>query len=235
MLRIAICDDVQTHSQSLSLLLTQLAPQLGKPVLFQEGKELLKALDGGAFFDLLFMDIELGQESGIQLAGKINKTLPGAQIVFVTGNVINAVDVDEAEHIYFLTKPVNPDKLQSALNRALSRLSALPQRRLALILRGGGSAMISSETIVYCERTKRTTAIVCSNQTLYTPENLEELENMLPVPVFSRPHNSFLVNLARVVRLDRTSVQMDNGSVLSISNQRRTGFREALSSFIAQS
>lgn len=234
MLSVAICDDLIAHSVQLREELEKLLPVNANICTFSSSGDILDACKQGAAFDLFFLDVELGAESGITLAKTMHQLFPFAEIIFITANIVNAVDVGEATHTYFLTKPILPEKLERALNRALERIGQQTDRRLSIALRGGGCGVVSSGRILYCERTKRTTAIVCSEQTLYTPDNLDMLEQMLPKILFSRPHNSFLVNLMHVVRLERTAVFLDGGMEISVSSQRKKEFRDALARYIAQ-
>ena len=117
--KIAICDDIPLHSEHLRELLC--ADENGvhaSITTYACAAELLHAMEK-ATYDVLFLDVELGSESGIQLAQTINERMPQAQIVFVTANITNAVDVGEANHTYFLTKPVDPQKLLRARDEKL--------------------------------------------------------------------------------------------------------------------
>ena len=231
MLSIAICDDMPEHSVRLHALLNAALPPESSISEFQSAEALTRSFETCAY-DLFFLDIELGSDSGIQLAKRINDRFPHAQIVFVTANIINAVDVGEANHTYFLTKPVDPAKLKSALDRVTRQMQGNAGQRLSVTLRGGGSAILAAGDILYCERTKRTTTLMCVGETLISPESLEELEAKLPKLLFARPHNSFLVNLAHVGKLERTAVYLDNGASVSVTNQRKKEFRAALAEYV---
>ena len=234
MLSIAICDDLPEHSDRLKLLIDQQLSTEASVLTYSSAGALLNALDKGATFDLCFLDVELGADSGISLGSEINRRLPSAQIVFVTANIINAVDVGEAAHTYFLTKPVAPEKLKRALERSMERILRQTDRRLTVTIKGGGTGVVSTGDVLYCERTKRNTDVVCVGRTLQTAEDLTELEAKLPRLLFARPHNSFLVNLMHVSKLERTEVHLDNGVTLSVSNQRKVEFRAALAAYVTK-
>lgn len=234
MLQIAICDDIQEHADLLLSLLKQQVGALFEADIFDSPDALLAALRENRCYDVFFLDVELGEESGVALAKTLNGLMPAAQIIFVTANIMNAVKVSEANHIYFLTKPVEPDKLKSAFLRAVSMLRAQVDKRISVPLRGGGTALLSSGKIIYCERIKRMTAVHCADGVSETPLSLAHLEESLPSLLFARPHNSFLVNLMHVQKSDWQHVYLDGGAVLSISNQRRDGFKDALAAYVAR-
>lgn len=234
MLKIALCDDIPAHSAHLLSLLEGEAHMPFEAAVFASSDELLAAIGAQQYFDLFFLDIELGKESGVDLARQINTQLPMAQIIFVTANIMNAIEISEANHIYFLLKPVDADKLHMAVLRATATLRAQTDKHLSLPLRSGGDAVVSSGQIIYCERVLRVTTIICKEETLYTPLSLATLEDSLPKLLFARPHNSFLVNLMHVARTDWQHVYLDNGAVLSLTTHNRTAFREALAAYAAQ-
>ena len=233
MLKIALCDDIPEHNDHL---LSLLESQMSSPVetaVFSSPSKLLDALGAQQSFDLFFLDVELGEENGVDLAREINRILPSAQIVFVTSNLVNAVQVGEANHIYFLVKPVEPDKLRRALSRALQTLQAQTDKRVAVQLKNGGDAYVPVGQIIYCVRNLRVTTMVCTNTTLVTPLSLIALEEVLPKTMFARPHNSFLVNLMHVVRVDWLHVYLDNDVAVSLTNHNRAAFRDALAAYVS--
>ncbi len=234
MLRIALCDDIPAHSKQLLSLLESEVSTPFEAAAFASPDELLAALDAQQYFDLFFLDIELGEASGVELARRINARLPMAQIIFVTANIMNAVEISEANHTYFLLKPVEAGKLRRAFLRATAALCSQTDKRLSLPLRSGGDAVVSSGKIIYCERVLRVTTVVCTDETLYTPLSLTALEDSLPKLMYARPHSSFLVNLMHVSRTDWQHVYLDNGAALSLTTHNRTAFREALAAYAAQ-
>lgn len=233
-LQIAICDDIPQHSEHLAGMLAASGLVRDATVsTFETAQSLLAAMCGGAAFDILFLDVELGSENGIHLAQQINEKQPFVQIIFVTANLVNAIDVDEAKHVYFLTKPVDAEKLRRALERALQPIATRADKRIRVALHGAAEAFFSAGQILYCERIKRTTTLLCVDGAHYTSEKLDYFEAALPERMFARPHNSFLVNLLHVRSIERFCVHMDNGMVLPVSNQRRIGFRKAMAAFVS--
>lgn len=75
--------------------------------------------------DLLFLDINIQQESGFAIAEYINRNFPEMMIVFTTGFEGFAVHGYAYEPLDFLTKPVNELRLEKTLSRALARRSHL--------------------------------------------------------------------------------------------------------------
>ena len=77
MLQIAICDDNRADGQMMKALLSESLQIMGEPGcchIFQNGKALEYEVEDGQDFDLLFLDIELGDEDGFLLAKRLQSS-----------------------------------------------------------------------------------------------------------------------------------------------------------------
>ena len=82
--------------------------------------------------DLLLLDIEMPGLDGIDVARALAGRRPSPAVVFITAFDQFAVAAFEVEAVDYLMKPVNPDRLQKALDRArdhLERRQISPQPR----------------------------------------------------------------------------------------------------------
>ena len=70
---------------------------------------------------IALMDIQLGStdETGITLARELFPAGSETSVIFITGYMEYVSDVYEADHIYFLKKPVEKEYLKRALDKAL--------------------------------------------------------------------------------------------------------------------
>ena len=67
--------------------------------------------------ELVFLDIEMGEMNGLEVAGIIRNKLDNVEIVFVTAYSQYAVDAFEANAIDYLLKPIVPKRLGKAISR----------------------------------------------------------------------------------------------------------------------
>ncbi len=73
-------------------------------------------------FDIVIMDIELDNDSGIDLTIETNRVLPFCQIIYLTSYIQYVSDVYETDHIYYINK-VDFDKYFSkAINKAVTNI-----------------------------------------------------------------------------------------------------------------
>ena len=75
MLRIAICEDEKVHEKILVDLIGRYPFETDYFLTtFQYGYELIEASNKGMKYDIIFLDMRLGQEDGIDIANEIRKT-----------------------------------------------------------------------------------------------------------------------------------------------------------------
>lgn len=83
---------------------------------FSASEDVIAALDGSPA-DIAFLDIELGDISGIELAKKIKAAYPFCNIVFCTGYKTHAIEAFDLGACDYLVKPINEEKLRHSLSQ----------------------------------------------------------------------------------------------------------------------
>ena len=88
MLKIAICDDDLGFTGSLENLVLEESQSMGIRVntdVFSDGKTLLKSIQSGERYGLIFIDIEMEQVDGISAARKIRETDHSVLFIYISG------------------------------------------------------------------------------------------------------------------------------------------------------
>lgn len=85
--------------------------------------------------DVIFLDIRMPQESGLQFAEELSKRDSPPLIIFVTAHSQHAIDAFRLHALDFLLKPVADQHLQQAIERAQQMLDLRQQANLAQALR----------------------------------------------------------------------------------------------------
>lgn len=178
--------------------------------------------------DILLMDISLPDGSGIELAQRLKARYPQLKVIFITGRIEYALDIFEAEPVYFLGKPISDEKLRSALNAACAAIEQ--DRSACLTLRTKGEvARVRYSGILYLESVGRTVLVHEAGGVRETYGKLSDLEPALP-PCFLRCHQSFIVNMDRVKRLGAGGFLLAGDVEVPISHQK---YRETKDRFLA--
>lgn len=229
MYRLAICDDNPADADYVTSLIREWNQKAGIPLRIDQylsAEAFLFAYEGDDSVDVLFLDIEMGAMSGIQLAKKLRAMNSGLQIVFVTGYMEYIDQGYDVEALHYLIKPVTGEKLGAVLDRAMARLMA---RGHALTLSAAGSRVrLLLHEIRYLEVMKNYVTVYAEDGREYSVKRtLNELERELD-DGFYRIHRSIIVNLRFVKKVTKSEVVLKDGTELPLSRKSYDGLNQAL-------
>ena len=151
--------------------------------------------------DLLFLDIEMDQIDGIELAKHIKSIHPHILIIFVTGHPGFALEGYEVYPVDFLIKPINILRLEKSLNKVKEIKSLKPIKNDYKIGINSDSSirMVNISDILYIEKKGRKISVVCKkNEVIYSKESIKKLEILFASFDFYSPHQSFLVPIKQI-------------------------------------
>lgn len=213
--RAAICDDSAADAQYVKTLLEGWAGERELPLhteVFPSAEAFLFAYAEDKDWDLLLLDIEMGQMDGVTMAKTVRRENEAVQIVFVTGYSDYIAEGYEVNALHYLMKPVDPQKLTSVLDRAWEK--GLREERRLNLERGGELVRIPLREIQYLEVQKNYVTLHAKAE--YTVKRtLAEFEAELDDRFF-RVGRSIMVNLDHVRRVTRTEVYLDRGAALPL-------------------
>ena len=216
MYRLAICDDEQADVVYLQSFLEKWAEST-RTVLkiesYPSAEAFLFQYEEDKAFDLLLLDIEMGEMSGVELARKIRQENHAVQIIFITGYMEYIAEGYDVEALHYLHKPVTAEKLYAVLDRAAERLKA-KEKALCLVL-PGMVARVPFHEIRYLE-VQRNYVTVQGAEAYTVKKTLSELEEELDES-FCRTGRSYIVNLRFVKKITRTQVILKDGKELPLS------------------
>ena len=216
-LRIGICDDTPEWREKAGDIIKNCTGQMQKKVelySFQNGSELLS--EEHPRMHIVFMDIEMPGENGIDLAMEVNRKWPECQIVYLTNYWSYAMDVYETRHVYYIVKEKFEEKLLGVLEKAVQQLQK-QNRRIILQCHGGVKANLKLDDILYFERDRRITYVVTQEKEYVVDEKIQEIEERITSDDFVRCHTSFLVNFSYVKECTKKKMLLENGKIVDIS------------------
>lgn len=117
--RVAIIDDDDCMRQALFFQLTSAGFEV---TAYSSAEELLEAVDAKEF-DCVVADIYLPRMNGLQLQEELNRTIPYASIVFITGHGDLSLGMHAMRKgaVDFLEKPIDDEALLSSIARGAHR------------------------------------------------------------------------------------------------------------------
>lgn len=165
-------------------------------------------------WDILLLDIEMGDLDGVALARRIREDNASVQLVFVTGYPDYMAQGYEVAALHYLLKPVREKALFAVLDRAEKAIQKQP--RFLILPVDGETLCLCVEDIQYAEAFSHTVELHTAGSVYGIQMNIGQLEERLGTG-FVRCHRSYLVNLADISRLSRTEVFLDSGKSLPLS------------------
>jgi two-component system LytT family response regulator len=238
-----IADDEPLARERLRLLLADDA-EVDIAGECRNGREVVEALKQKRH-DVLFLDIEMPGSSGFEVVEQVG----AAQMpitVFVTAHNHYALKAFEVHALDYLTKPVEPERLRSALARVKERVAAhaalMTQEQLKSMLAalGTGTAerkeypkrlvvpnaakdsFVNVDEIEWIEAADYYSCIHAGSRNLMLRETIKQLAETLDPRKFVRVHRSTIVNIDQVREILREGrsegwVLLSNGRKLKMS------------------
>ena len=226
-MKLVICDDNPADIDYITGLVGEWRRQTGAGVeilSFPSAEALLFAWEENRDMDILLLDIEMGEISGMKLARHLRRAGAAMQIVFITGYMDYIAEGYDVEALHYLLKPVTGERLGQVLDRALERIRTR-EHMLWLTLQDG-VVRLSVYEIRYLEVMRNYTT-VHGAEDYSVKRSLNDLERELDGGVY-RIHRSFIVNLRFVKRITRTEVILKDGTALPLSRKHYEGLNQAL-------
>lgn len=189
-------------------------------------EDLVHYVENNKDVNAVFMDILVDDEAlGIEMAKEINRVCEDAQIVFLTGYLHYATDIYDTRHIYFVLKTELRMRLASIFEK-IEKAAISDNPNMIHIKKGRQNLVLKESQIRYIERDKRISRIYYDNQIYIVQDKMPELEEMLHSPDFIRCHNSYIVNLRHVLKLEQKTIMLKDGAEIPISRARNFEVRE---------
>lgn len=195
-----------------------------------------KPLDALAFLesqsiDLIFLDIQMPQITGIQLSKIIN---PKTQIIFTTAYSEFALDSYEVDAVDYLLKPIPFERFYKALNKlkvddnSLFHGAVVSENYLFVKTDAKHSfKKVYLKELQFIEGLKNYVSLQLENEQIITQSTMKHLMERLPSTDFQQIHKSFIVAMSSIKRIDNDSVWIHERQ-LPIGNTYRKHFFEVV-------
>ena len=203
--------------------------------------------------DVVFLDIQMPVMSGFEVLNRLNGGYLPA-IVIVTAYDQHAMQAFEAGAVDYLLKPIRPERLIQAVERAtkivrnplqaaeklaeLQKILPTNDRRTGTARKFVGRLdedffLLSPEEIVAFQAEGDTTWIITANQRLRATQNLKSLEDRVAGSSFRRIHRNALVNVDQIRKMSmltsqRWLVTLNNGQEFIVSKRQARNVRDVL-------
>ncbi|WP_370087613.1 LytR/AlgR family response regulator transcription factor [Ekhidna sp.] len=240
MIKGLIVDDEPRAIKGLQILIEQYCPEItliGSANNINEAYKIIVQKEP----DLIFLDINMPNGSGIDLLKRLNKTSQ-AKVIFTTAYDEFAITALRLSALDYLLKPVDKAELISAIEKykelaktdeRLNILSELIENKVSdrfSINTVDGIYILKYADVNFLSSEKNYTKFHLADSTMIASKPLGEYEKLLSDKNFVRLHRSYLVNMDKIVEYDKKqgSVVLENGVSVEVSRNKKDYLIEKL-------
>jgi two-component system LytT family response regulator len=244
MIKAIIVENEAGAANALSKLIQLHCPEVELMGIFNKVADAVKAVSIHSP-QLVFLDIELNEESGFDLLEKIES--PNFDVVFTTAYSSYALRAIKASCLDYLLKPIAVDELKAVIQKVNKKqnLSDFPAqlRNLMQTLKNpehepklcipssDGYVFLEKSEIVMCQAEGNYTIIYnLAGEKIICSKNIGFIEELLDSHMF-RCHKSFLINVDHVKKFeggDNMRVLLKSGLQAEVSTRKKHEFLERL-------
>lgn len=235
-----IVDDEERARNAIAKMVSIYCPQLkiaGTAANIEEAEEKVEKLNP----DLVFLDIDIGTTTAFDLLEKTG--VDRFQIIFITAFSEYAIRAFELSAIDYLLKPVDPERLTQAVEKALKQkdqgslqtqfsnlFQNLSEPRKLVISTQDGMYAFELEEIVRCEADGNYTRFFFKKtNSLVVATTLMDYERKLGVHGFFRVHKKHLINTQYFRKIEKSPadlVELTTGDKIPLAWRRKEDLTE---------
>lgn len=235
MINIAICDDdvaLTGYAEKLVFDLGQSLQQKLDVTVFFSGEELVEHIsESEIIFDIILMDIEMGELSGVDAGRKLREKIEYDQtfLIYISSHNSYYREIIDLNVLCFIQKPFNITEFNLKLTKAIQKVEnrlLYPQAHDFVFEKGGGKISVPIKSIMYFESELRKIHLYSTLNTYTYYSSLDNEERKLPSDLFCRIHRSNIVNFAHITQITAQTVTI-SGQTLNISVKYRESTKRA--------
>lgn len=168
--------------------------------------------------EVVFVDVDLNGESGLDCAKVIAELAPMTKIIFATAHSEYMANAFEIYAFDYLVKPFNMERVNRTLSKVresmerhtpesredgLEEVTHSQKYKDKLLIKGKEQVVfVDTRDIIMVERVNSQTNIITANEEYKTSVSLSDIEAKLNPEEFMRCHKSYIINLQAISRLE---------------------------------
>ncbi len=229
LLKIAIIEDELTEIDHMLSLLNKFQREKGASFsvfTFQDGASFFAS--NVKKFDILFCDIELPGQDGMEIAKKIRELDEEIVIVFVTHISRLAMEGYSVSAFQYMLKPISEDGLFATMTK-IGKLLDMRDKKMISLNTGEGFAIVPTKDILYVTVDGHRCICHMPKQDISCWMSMKKISDRLVSSPFALCASGCLVNLHYVKDIEENVVVLENGEKLRMSISKKKTFLKALS------
>ena len=216
----AIVDDMASEHKILRSLLKQYESEQKETINikeFQSGRELLSDYVPGSY-DVIFMDIFLNNENGVECARKLRQLDENVNLIFLTTSSEFGVKSYDVRASDYIVKPATQEKLSRALGYC--NIAKTQSQPCILVTTRNQPLEININYILYADYQNRSACIHLKDCLIPVSGSFTELSDQLTTYLQFLPcYKGIVVNLTKVQEVCNNYLLLKNGERLPVSRR----------------
>ena len=216
-MKIAICDDNKTDAGKIEFALMDLAAGIEIDT-FEKGSELMESIKGGARYDLVFRDIYLGDENGIEIVNELMAVSPSTEVIFSTTSTDHAIEAFKVNAVGYLLKPYAEADVVKAFTRVKMRKEE--ENENVLVCAGSDRHLFRNNEVIKLESDLHYTKIYTDDGEMYRYHiGFSEIAKLFKG--FIEIRRGVLLNMAHIKRIKAAVITLSDGSTYTIARGKK--------------
>lgn len=183
-------------------------------------------------FDVLFLDILIGDSNGIEYARKIQTLGIKSEIVFISSSekyVFDALDLFPTQ--YLLKGQLGEERLEQTLFKAMDNIEKTKAKTFVCKM-SNETKLIDIKDIFYFEIFRRQVTVYYNDTNFTFYSTLDQVLHDLNDQNFIRCHRSFIINLKKITSLNTQYVTLTNGKEIDIGRSYKKQITHAFDEYL---
>ena len=168
--------------------------------------------------DLIFLDINMPEISGISFAKSINTSI---KIIFTTAYREYAIDGFDLHAVDYLLKPISFERLLNAITNYFEVYHKVVQPKIIenhtnefiFVRSDRRMKKVNFVDIIYLESYSDYVKIYCDSEIITTRETISNMEAKLPQKQFMRIHRSYIITISKIDSFSNEEIILNNKSI----------------------
>lgn len=234
MINIAICDDQDYDRKNIKQILEKISLRNNirfNIEEFRSGKELLNIYKRDIpKFDVIFLDIILGDSNGIDIAKYILDLYNSVKFIILSSSREFILDGYDISAVNYIIKPASIERIEKELFRAINIQEN--NKKFYEINKNGNTVLLELNNIYYFEVDHRKINVHEKENVIDYYDRLDNVEKDLDDKGFKRCHRSYIINISKIKELKGNEIKLLNEQVIPVGRKYKENLKETFFNYL---
>lgn len=222
-MKVAIIEDEQAHAELLGRYLNNWSEEKKTALeikYYPSAESFLFEWEAEQDFSALFVDIQMKEMDGVQMAKMVRRRDKKINIIFTTGIHDYMEEGYDLEAMHYLLKPIREEKIAACMDKIMDRRE---ETHYLLVHTKEELHKFELESVNYIEACGHGCIIEAEESgntcLLEVRESISELEKQVSAYGFIKCHRSYLCGIRNIHHIGRDEIIFDSGSRIPVSRR----------------